>query len=52
MKHQQGETDMAKVLYFSGEIELRGITYMKNSEFAARFPGGNGGRPSGVSISA
>lgn len=35
---------MAKVLYFNGDMELKGVTGMKNAEFAARFPGVKGRR--------
>jgi hypothetical protein len=41
---------MAKVLYFSGETELTGITSIRNAEFAARFPGIKGRRYDGYSM--
>lgn len=35
---------MAKVLYFNGETELKGVTSISNAAFAFRFPGMKGRR--------
>ena len=40
---------MAKVLYFNGETELKGVTGMDNAEFASRFPGVKGRKYDGYS---
>jgi hypothetical protein len=41
---------MAKVLYFSGEIELASIRPLSNKEFADRFPGVKGRKYDGFSM--
>lgn len=40
---------MARVIYFSGETELKNATGMDNAEFAKRFPGVKGKRYDGFS---
>jgi hypothetical protein len=41
---------MATVKYFSGTNEVLAICYMKNAEFAARFPGVRGRRVDSFSM--